>query len=312
VVEVSTDGGATWTALDSQLKAGGYDGTINSATNPLYGQPAWTVPQTAWINSIANLDEFAGQPIQLRFRLGTDDSISYEGWYVDDVAVQSCQPSTTLGPDSSLTALPGESVMHSFVLTNQSSATDSFVLSVSGNSWTTTVSSSNPITLTAGQTATVSVLVDVPSALSGQSDTFLLTATSLGLPGISVQAMGETSLALEASVAMSADQAAGGLAGQVLAYTFTLTNTGSFTDTFSLSASGVWTATLPGGATTGLLGAGQSITVTVLVAIPMDAMPGDTDVTVLTATSGVNANVSVSANATTLVYYRNYLPVLTK
>jgi hypothetical protein len=312
VVEVSTDTGTNWTALDSQLKAGGYDGTITSATNPLYGQPAWTTPQTQWINTIANLDEFAGHTVQLRFRLGTDDSISYEGWYVDDLVVQSCSPSTSLGPDSSLTGQPGESVVHSFVLTNQSTATDSFNLSLTGNTWPTAITNGNPITLTAGQTATVNVQVDVPAGASGMSDSFTLSATSQGIPGISVFAMGETDLALEASAALSADQAAGGLAGQVIAYTFTLTNTGSYSDTFTLATSGTWLNFLPDGTSTGALGAGQSITVTVLVTIPLSALPGDSDVTVLTAASSLNGSVVVTAQAMTTVYYRNYLPVLTK
>jgi hypothetical protein len=312
VVEVSTDGGANWTGLDSELQAGAYDGMISAASNPLYGQNAWTAPQTVWINSIANLDGFAGQTVQLRFRLGTDDSIGYEGWYVDDVEVQSCMPSATLGPDSSQLASPGGSALHTFVLANQSAATDSYVLTATGNDWPTTMLTGSPITLTAGATATVSLQVEAPLEFMVLSDSFTLTATSQGIPGISVQAVGETELDVQAAAAFSADQMGSGQAGQVVMYSFVLTNTGSYTDTFALDASGVWSAYLPDGSSSGPLVAGQAVTVTLLVAIPTDAMPGDADVTELMATSGLDGSVSVMVQATTTVYYRNYLPVVTK
>jgi hypothetical protein len=312
LVEISADGGTTWTQLDSQLRAGGYNGTIESATNPLFGMHAWTNSGTTWLNTIAALDAFAGQTVQFRFRLGTDDSIGYEGWYVDDVSLQSCTPSTTLGPGSTLAALPGASAVHTFVLTNQSTATDSFALSVTGETWPTVLVSASPITLTAGATTTVSVRVDVPLDFTALSDSFTLTASSLGIPGISVQALGVTNVNLQAAAAFSADQVGAGQRGQVVAYEFTITNLGTYTDTFTLAASGVWTSTLPGGASTGPLGAGESVTITLLVTVPANAAGGASDVTVLTATSTLDNNVVVTAHATTAVFFSNYLPVMEK
>jgi hypothetical protein len=40
---------------------------------------------------VASLNSYAGQSVNLRFRLGSDTSESREGWYVDDVVVQSCR-----------------------------------------------------------------------------------------------------------------------------------------------------------------------------------------------------------------------------
>jgi uncharacterized membrane protein len=154
--------------------------------------------------------------------------------------------------------------------------------------------------------------VDGPVDILTLSDSFTLTATSLGIPGLWVEAMGETSLGVQAAATLSADQIGAGQPGQVVEYTFTLTNTGNYTDTFALAISGTWLTYLPDGVTTGPLSTGQAIMVTLLVAIPTDGMPGDSDVTMLTATSGLDSNVSVSAQATTTVYYRNYLPVVTK
>jgi hypothetical protein len=314
LVEITTDGGATWNALDAQLRAGAYDGTIASASNPLNGQRAWCTPQNSWINTMAALDEFAGQTVQFRYRLGTDDAVSHEGWYVDDVSVQSCLPSTALGPDSSLLAMPGETVTHTFVLANQSAAADSFTLAVTGYAWPTTLVDSSPITLTAGETATLSVRVEVPAAFASLSDEFTLSATSLGIPGISLQALGETNLDIHAAGSFSPAQSGSGHAGQIMEYTFTFTNTGNYTDTFTLSVSGLWDTFLPDGTSLGPLGAGESLTVTLLVAIPVDALPGDSDVTVLTAASSLDGSVAVAVNATSsvVVFYPNYLPLVKK
>ena len=314
VLEISTNGGSTWTSLGSRLQVDPYNGSIDSNTNPLYGQNAWCGTNASWLNTIASLDEYAGQTVQLRFRLGTDDAIGYEGWYVDDISVQSCMPSTELGPDSSLLAVPGEAVIHSFTLANLGTATDSFALAVSGGSWPTELMGSSPITLTAGATATLSVRVEVPVDFSSPTDSFTLTATSLGIPGISLQAQGETSLGIEAGAAFSAAQSGAGQAGEMLEYVFTLTNQGNYTDTYTLSLSGEWNTYLPGGMSVGPLGAGESVTVTLLVAIPTEAVQGDSDVTILTATSSLDGSVAVSVNATTsvVVYYRNYLPILNK
>ena len=37
---------------------------------------------------------FGGDTVQFRYRLGTDDSVGIDGWYLDDVKVQSCSNGT--------------------------------------------------------------------------------------------------------------------------------------------------------------------------------------------------------------------------
>ncbi|MCB0228900.1 MAG: hypothetical protein KDH90_07190, partial [Anaerolineae bacterium] len=60
--------------------------------NPLAGLQAWC-GETAYIQTIADVSSYAGQTAEFRMRLGTDTSVSAPGWDVDDVTVQSCQPS---------------------------------------------------------------------------------------------------------------------------------------------------------------------------------------------------------------------------
>jgi hypothetical protein len=93
ILEVSTNGGTTWTQVpNASLLAGGYRGAISSSySNPLAGLQGWC-GSSAYINTIADLSAYAGQTAQFRMRLGTDTSVSAPGWDVDDVMVQSCVP----------------------------------------------------------------------------------------------------------------------------------------------------------------------------------------------------------------------------
>jgi hypothetical protein len=98
----------------------------------------------------------------------------------------------------------------------------------------------------------------------------------------------------------------------VVSYEFQVTNIGDYTDTFALSATGVWTATLPGGSDTGPIDPGASITVTVLVTVPEGALDGDMDVTTLKVTSLLDPAVWQTAPVTTtakLIFF-NLLPLV--
>jgi len=85
---ISTDGGGVWTVISPTT---GYNGVANTA-NPLYpdsiftghGQQTWqiiTFPLTAYANS----------DIMVRLAMGSDASIQYAGWYIDDMGFVDCQ-----------------------------------------------------------------------------------------------------------------------------------------------------------------------------------------------------------------------------
>ncbi|SEG78891.1 immune inhibitor A [Actinacidiphila yanglinensis] len=78
--EVSTDGGANWTALD---------GTANGKAIPRDGgdQPALTGTSGAYEDLSFPLDAYAGQQIQLRFRYLTDGGVSQQGFAADAITV---------------------------------------------------------------------------------------------------------------------------------------------------------------------------------------------------------------------------------
>ncbi|MEU3335230.1 immune inhibitor A domain-containing protein [Streptomyces sp. NPDC006668] len=78
--EVSTDGGANWTALD---------GTVDGQALPRDGsdKPALTGTADAYKKLAYPLDAYAGQKIQLRFRYQTDGGVALKGFAADEITV---------------------------------------------------------------------------------------------------------------------------------------------------------------------------------------------------------------------------------
>lgn len=85
-IKISTDGGATWTVL---TPLNGYTGTANSA-NPLYPEPIWTGHvQKYWEEETVDLSAYNGMEVKIRFHFGSDTSVQYPGWFIDDVGITS-------------------------------------------------------------------------------------------------------------------------------------------------------------------------------------------------------------------------------
>jgi hypothetical protein len=97
ILEVSTDGGSTWTQVAAaDILVGPYTGIVSSSFgNPLAGLSAWC-GATSYLQTIADVTAYAGQNALFRFRLGSDTSVSHPGWNLDDVLVQSCQVTDTM------------------------------------------------------------------------------------------------------------------------------------------------------------------------------------------------------------------------
>jgi hypothetical protein len=94
ILEISTDDGVSWTQLDDTvLETHPYDGIVTSgSSNPLAGDPGWCGAPEPWKRSVVVLDDYAGETVRFRFRLGTDVAVGEPGWDIDDVLVQSCVP----------------------------------------------------------------------------------------------------------------------------------------------------------------------------------------------------------------------------
>jgi hypothetical protein len=97
--------------IGGEFVSGGYTGVISSAAyNPLAGRMAWSGDSGGYILSSVRLQPgLVGQPITLRFRMGTDLSEGGEGMFVDDIQIRSCTvvtPSPTSTPTATPTATP--------------------------------------------------------------------------------------------------------------------------------------------------------------------------------------------------------------
>ncbi|MFE3638698.1 immune inhibitor A domain-containing protein [Streptomyces cellostaticus] len=78
--EVSTDGGANWTAVD---------GTVDGQAIPrdASGKPALTGTVDSYKKLSYPLDAYAGQKVQLRFRYQTDGGVALKGFTADEITV---------------------------------------------------------------------------------------------------------------------------------------------------------------------------------------------------------------------------------
>ena len=84
VLEISTDG-IHWNAVDPNFLRSGYNGPVKVTTFSAPDRSGFYGIQSAYIASYLDLRPYSGQEIRIRFRFGSDDRVSREGWWVDDI-----------------------------------------------------------------------------------------------------------------------------------------------------------------------------------------------------------------------------------
>jgi hypothetical protein len=92
MIEASTDGGATWTDVSALGVDPGYTAPLFvGSDNPLAGRSAFSGTSPGFpARTPLVLDfgtRFAGQSVQIRFRIGTDAAAAASGWLIDDIQV---------------------------------------------------------------------------------------------------------------------------------------------------------------------------------------------------------------------------------
>jgi extracellular elastinolytic metalloproteinase len=98
ILEVTTNGGSTWSKVpQASLLTDPYDNILwndTAGNNPIsttYGATlAWCDELQPFTTSVVDASAYAGNTAQFRWRLGSDSAAGNEGWYIDDVVVQSC------------------------------------------------------------------------------------------------------------------------------------------------------------------------------------------------------------------------------
>lgn len=208
---------------------------------------------------------------------------------------------------------PGQMLTYTLAVTNTGNASDTFTVTLSGNAFGTTAPTSvGP--LAAGASTTFNVFVTVPGgALAGASDTVNVNVKSRGDPTKQANATLTTSVNAIYGVSLAvANPNQSNYVGQVVTYTFTLTNSGNTTDTYTVNLAGnVFTTTAP--SSVGPLAAGASTTFNVVVTIPLSVTNGQLDTTNVTVTSQGNNTVSINTNIVTQAWWRRvYIPMVVK
>lgn len=79
-VEISTDGGTSWTILQTPNSA-----TTNPSGNA-YG-PGYTGSSDGWLEEQLDISAYTGQEVLIRFEYVTDDAVNRPGWTVDDISI---------------------------------------------------------------------------------------------------------------------------------------------------------------------------------------------------------------------------------
>jgi hypothetical protein len=82
-VEASTDRGATWSPI-----AGRYTKSGSGLGMQGLGEPGYDGRQVDWVEERFDLLEFAGDSLLFRFALRSDEYLTMDGWYIDDVQVR--------------------------------------------------------------------------------------------------------------------------------------------------------------------------------------------------------------------------------
>jgi len=151
VLEISIDGGAFQDAAGFIFQ-GGYNGTISTCCgNPLAGRQAWTGSSGGFITTGVGLPQ--GHTIVLRWRTGSDNGGSGQGWRIDTLQTFCERPTPTTTP--TVTASPTPTA--TFIPTATATATNTPTPTVTATPTASTTVTATPtatVTATATFTAT--------------------------------------------------------------------------------------------------------------------------------------------------------------
>lgn|GEM_PF-2173907 len=177
---------------------------------------------------------------------------------------------------------PGETVTHTVAVTNTGGMTDTYNVTLTPGDWPAALLTPQLGPLAPGAAGQALVAVQIPPALLTStvlfSDVLGLEIISQAAPDVGAEATGTTYGIADLAVALGTlEDSLGGPAGGILTYTLRLTNTGGYTDSYTLLPLGnAWTTTVAP-PLIAALAPGASAPVLVRVEIPgTPAAPTDT------------------------------------
>ncbi len=145
LVEISTNGGTSWSDLGSAMTANGYNGKVNNNNS----SPAFSGNSNGFLTTQIDLSAYDGQSVLVRFRMSCDASVSGLGWYIDDVMVGGL---ATYIPNTA-------QVTDGNILSEGTLATPTLVVEGNGNPPLVASASSSDVTCNGGNDGSASVSV---------------------------------------------------------------------------------------------------------------------------------------------------------
>ncbi|CAG0954623.1 partial Zinc carboxypeptidase, partial [Planctomycetaceae bacterium] len=257
----------------------------------------------------------AGQAnVMLRFRYY---NANYEWWWqVDDVEIGRCMASVFSAPifDPSAAAQsadPGTTITYTLQLSNTDSVAHTFDILSGAHAWPINAPTSlGPVNAQSAVPLTITVSIPA-NALANSADIVTLTAQAQDNSLVQANATLTTSANLVRGVQLEpASAQQDGLINQAVWYTLTVSNTGNWTDTFSLNATlAHWPVQLLPVSVT--LPAHSDTFANVVASVPLTATPQLTDVVRVTVT-GTEVS-DFSELITRAIYaYQVHLPLILK
>jgi parallel beta-helix repeat protein len=302
-VEVSTDGGATWTQL---FPVGGYN-DVTGDTPPGYPGlvDCYAGISHIWLPAEFDVSAYSGQICTFRFRFFTEQWVEsgYPGWYVDNIYVGPWTYGVDVTPDYQWdidywTA----TIDYPMTVTNTGTLLDTYDLSVVGNTWPTSlwdITGTMPIVtsgaLAPGGSMDFIARVTIPFGVAdGSFDVAAIMATSQADPIITWDAGAVETIAMNPyGVDLTPNyQTDSGYWTEDVEYFLTVTNTGVWPDTYDLLVAGnAWPTTIWNLAgtvqifDTGVIPPGGSLDFIARVTIPWGLADGSSDYAIITALS---------------------------
>jgi hypothetical protein len=211
---------------------------------------------------------------------------------------------------SEMSGLPGSTITHTFAITNVGTMTDSYTLALGQGDWPAELLGDSAGPLAPQGVANVQVEVMVPAWPLQPSDLFSLTVTSVATPTVGVETTGTSLLAIEPGVALAilGDGSQGATPGSVVAYHLVLTNTGNYSDVYSITASDAsWTTVVS--PTEVLLAPTVGASLEVWVVVPSGPV-GEADTVLIRGTSGWDEGVYAEQSLATTRLMGLFLPIV--
>ncbi len=158
ILEISTDGGNTFSNLGNYITQSGYNGTVSDwSSSPFSGQDVWTGTRN-WQEVMVDLSSFGPGAVIIRFHLACDSSVGKTGWWIDDFVLDAetvvCQANSCSGSNEPPVANSGA---------DQTVTEDDTVTLDGSGSYDP---DGNPISFTWSQTAGPSVALSDPASES--------------------------------------------------------------------------------------------------------------------------------------------------